>query len=138
MSTKEKPPPHPTLSTESFSQKANGPYPSSTYDALELIEEEVENLEIVKKSEDMENYLWNYPLYRSFVESDLFLDEEIESGMVDELLGQALTQSKKWIDSLMIPEKWLPQVRLVCDNVWLKFRTALLKRAGSTPFRSVK
>jgi len=98
---------------------------------LQKIETAVKEMDLPKS---LENYLWEYPHYRAFVESSIDLETRIESpnqkDSIGALVDEATITSQAWLNKLRIPPETLEQAEGLTRVHWIKFRTDILKQIG--------
>ncbi len=87
--------------------------------------------------EKLEPYIWSYPGYRKYVETDLDLQIDLkklrknnDTQIIENLINGTIKDSHIWLQTLTftppIPDNIFKQV----DSLWLKFRTQVLKQMG--------
>lgn len=123
-----------------------------------LLERRVQSLSLPAV---LEFYVWAYPPYRLWIESDLNLNwilrcaEQIEDPGSDESGGSGhpaisiraqaenlvvedwTARAESWISSLGLPEKIHGQVMRLTQPVWVRFRARVLSQAGGRRMSSV-
>jgi hypothetical protein len=94
----------------------------------------------------LEFYVWAYPYYRAFIESELDLKLRIpphqpsSSGATDSALSlveEAVHHAKDWFRRLPIPPGVAGAAERAAELPWFRFRTEILKRLGHRPLSSV-
>lgn len=120
---------------ESLDPPASGaPSASSAYSELEGSVQEL-NLSPI-----LEFYLWAYPTYRSFIESELDLNARIRGSGTPigvDMVDTAVEQAEHWIRHLRLPAAQSQLATRAAHVPWLRFRTEVLKRIGRRPLGPV-
>ena len=83
--------------------------------------------------EVFEFYLWAFPLYRDWIESDLELDSVFPKDSREQLtllINDTIEQGKRWVHSLPIPSTLGPKIEKATEGPWVRFRTQVLALSG--------
>jgi len=104
--------------------------PSNLYAYLESSVHEM------KLQPQLEFYIWAYPPYRTWIESESDLSFWINPSHpeVEKLANEPAFYNKRWIESLDCQNDVKIRIEHLTKNVWLKFRTEVLKSIGKNPF----
>jgi len=123
---------------ELFPLKPRSPHSPFPFEALER---PVRDLGL---ADDLEFFVWAYPYYRTFVESNVDLNETLpfqDQQVVAALVDEATRMSVSWIESMPIPTgapaDSREKVVAVSRQQWLRFRTDLFRKNGQSPFQRV-
>jgi hypothetical protein len=76
-------------------------------------------------------HLWAYPVYRSFIESDLELGARVIHPQP--AIDAALSGARAWLQTLPIPPELRNQAASAAEVPWIRFRSSLLKDLGQRP-----
>ncbi len=84
-------------------------------------------------------YIWSYPGYRKWVESEFGLDEGLKptDDMIERLADDGLTEFHAWYRSLKIPAAIEDSCLQVISRPWKKLKHDLFRSTGLSPFRVV-
>lgn len=83
--------------------------------------------------EVLEFYLWAFPYYRDWIESDLDLDGSFPKENQEKLsliIEYSVQQGKRWVQTLPIPSTLGPKIEKATEGPWVRFRAQCLASSG--------
>ncbi|MCC7440407.1 MAG: hypothetical protein IT285_02170 [Bdellovibrionales bacterium] len=116
-------------------RSSHSPFP------FETLEKPVKEMRL---NEDLEFFVWAYPYYRTFVESNVDLNETLpfqDQQVVLALAEEATSMARAWAEAVPLPPEAESELRSRAQEAsrqhWVRFRSELFKRNGQSPFQRV-
>ena len=90
-----------------------------------------------KLSEMLEAYLWDYPVYRVYIESHLALNSGLGEGNGLKLAESVVTAASEWIRLFPIRADLRVNAQDSSHRIWIRFRSKIVRESGNSPLKSI-